>query len=193
MSKHRLSQSDWIFAGFNALAELGPGALKAEVLARRIGSTKGSFYWHFPDVPGFHTAMLTLWEARAVTDIIDALTAIPDPRNRLRTLAQIAVETPAELDPDQPAESAIRAWARADSQVRQTVNRVDARRLAYLNALLEEAGVPSKPYSGMIYATLIGLDDLSTGGMQQSDTLAQLVDMILDKFAIRSGNQVDPS
>ena len=192
MSKPRLSQSDWIFAGFNALAELGPAALKAEVLARRIGSTKGSFYWHFPDVPGFHSAMMALWEQRAVTDIIDALAAVPNPRDRLRALAQVAAEKPTELDPGQPAESAIRAWARADPQVRQVVDRVDARRLAYLDTLLEDAGVPPKPYSGMIYATLIGLDDLSGAGTQPADTLIHLVDMVLDKFSVPSGTQTDP-
>ena len=34
-----------------ALAETGPEALKAEPLAARLGVSKGSFYWHFRDVP----------------------------------------------------------------------------------------------------------------------------------------------
>ncbi|MEH6751885.1 MAG: TetR family transcriptional regulator, partial [Paracoccaceae bacterium] len=36
-------------AGLAALAEAGPVALKAEPMARRLGTTKGSFYWHFAD------------------------------------------------------------------------------------------------------------------------------------------------
>ena len=191
MSKPRLSPDDWIFAGFNALAELGPTALKAEVLARRLGSSKGSFYWHFPDVPGFHAAMMQLWEQRAVTDIISTLASLPDPRDRLRALAQIAREKPAELDPTQPAESAIRAWGRSVPLVRQTVDRIDARRLAYLESLFVEAGIPAKPYSGMIYAALIGLDDLSGGEAQPADTLAQLVDLILEKFPAEPARQAD--
>ncbi|KAE9628923.1 TetR/AcrR family transcriptional regulator [Parasedimentitalea maritima] len=182
MSKPRLSQSDWIFAGFNALAELGPVALKAEVLARRIGSSKGSFYWHFTDVPSFHAAMMALWEQRAVTDVIDALVPLPDPRDRLRMLARLAQEKPTELDPNQPAESTIRAWARAAPLVRDTVDRVDSRRLEYLETLLAEAGVPPKPYARLIYAALIGLDDLPSVQGQSSNALVHLVDLILTLF-----------
>lgn len=179
MSKPRLSPDDWIFAGFNALAEHGPSALKAEVLARRLGSSKGSFYWHFPDVPGFHRAMMELWEQRAVTDIIDALAPVPNPRDRLRELAKIAQETPTELDPNQASEGAIRAWARAAPLVRHTVDRVDARRLAYLDTLLIEAKVPPTPYSQMIYATLIGLDDLQISQNQSPNPLCHLIELIL--------------
>ncbi len=179
MSKPRLSPDDWIFAGFNALAEHGPSALKAEVLARRVGSSKGSFYWHFPDVAGFHRAMMELWEQRAVTDIIDALAPVPTPRDRLRALAQIAQQTHAELDPNQTSESAIRAWARAEPLVRQTVDRVDARRLAYLDSLLTEAKIPPTPYSQMIYATLIGLDDLPNSQNLSPNPLCHLIELIL--------------
>ena len=182
MSKPRLSQSDWIFAGFNALAELGPAALKAEILARRIGSSKGSFYWHFSDVASFHAAMMELWEQRAVTDIIVALAPLSDPRERLRALVRTAIETPAELDPSQPAESAIRAWARASPLVRETVDRVDTRRMEYLETLLSDAGVPPKPNARLLYATLIGLDDLRGGQDQQPKALVHLTELILTQY-----------
>jgi AcrR family transcriptional regulator len=45
----RLSVDDWIRGGFAILAEEGIKALKIERLCRRLGVTKGSFYWHFTD------------------------------------------------------------------------------------------------------------------------------------------------
>jgi len=46
----RLSVDDWMQAGFAILAEEGIKALKIDRLCRRLGVTKGSFYWHFTDM-----------------------------------------------------------------------------------------------------------------------------------------------
>jgi AcrR family transcriptional regulator len=39
-------------AGYTILAEEGVKALKIDGLCRRLGVTKGSFYWHFTDIAG---------------------------------------------------------------------------------------------------------------------------------------------
>ncbi|MEM7318970.1 MAG: TetR/AcrR family transcriptional regulator [Pseudomonadota bacterium] len=179
MKKTRLSRSDWIFAGFTALAQDGPASLKAEPLARRLSATKGSFYWHFRDVSHFHDAMLDFWETRAVTDIIKDLDRIDDPRERLRQLAQIATAPVDEINDGQPAEPAIRAWARSDPKVQIVLNRVDERRLDYLGTQLDQAGLSPEPYARMIYAQLIGLEGLSIGQQDNPRTLSRLVEFIL--------------
>ena len=63
--KQRLSPEDWLKAGLDALAASGPEALKAEPLARALETTKGSFYWHFADVPAFRQALLEFWGENA--------------------------------------------------------------------------------------------------------------------------------
>ena len=45
----RLSTADWEAAALDALAENGLAGVAIEPLARRLGVTKGSFYWHFTD------------------------------------------------------------------------------------------------------------------------------------------------
>ncbi len=57
MNTTRLNSDRWIAAGFDALRQAGPQALAAEPLARRLGTTKGSFYWHFKDVPAYHARL----------------------------------------------------------------------------------------------------------------------------------------
>jgi AcrR family transcriptional regulator len=43
------SREDWIRAAGRRLAQGGAAAVAVEALARDLGVTKGSFYWHFRD------------------------------------------------------------------------------------------------------------------------------------------------
>jgi AcrR family transcriptional regulator len=87
----RLSVDDWIQAGFAILAEEGIKALKIDRLCRRLGVTKGSFYWHFASLQELIEKSLRRWEERdRVT--LDELRAIDDPRQRLASLFAQAME-----------------------------------------------------------------------------------------------------
>lgn len=176
----RLTRDDWLRAGFRALADGGPSTLKAEPLARKMGTTKGSFYWHFPDVPGFQAAMLAHWEQRAFSDIATYLEAEPSLPKRLRRLGQIAANLPGEEFGGAAIEAAIRAWARSDAAVNAAVERVDAQRLRYLRDLLDGIGLSNPDFARIIYAGLIGLEDLSSRDGQPYDgPMETLIDLIL--------------
>ena len=61
-------------AGFRALARSGARALRAEALARDLDTTKGSFYWHFKDLPDYLTRLgVPFREAHHVTGTLVAL------------------------------------------------------------------------------------------------------------------------
>jgi AcrR family transcriptional regulator len=176
----RLSPSDWIAAGFRALTAQGPQALKAEALARSLKTTKGSFYWHFDDVPAFHRAMMQLWEDRAYHDITAALDQLPDPRARLRALGRIAAKSAPEDMGGAAIEAAIRAWGRSDPEVAAAIARVDSRRENYLTAQLGQLGLSNPAFARMIYGAYVGCDMLSA--TDQSDpaaALTTLIDLIL--------------
>ncbi|MEM9427342.1 MAG: TetR/AcrR family transcriptional regulator [Pseudomonadota bacterium] len=176
---NRLTKEDWIIAGFQALSELGPGALKAELLARRIKSTKGSFYWHFKDVPAFHAAMLEHWKEKAVSDIIDTLAEIPDPAARFRRLASMASEAAPERYGGFAVEPAIRAWSMYEPRVAQGVAEVDRARIAYLAELLGACDRP-RGLALMVYGAYVGLDDLASRGEAGTvEALSDLVERIL--------------
>jgi AcrR family transcriptional regulator len=49
----RLSMDEWVQEGFRVLAEDGVKALTLDRLCRRLGVTKGSFYWHFTDMKAY--------------------------------------------------------------------------------------------------------------------------------------------
>src|SRR3954467_14580166 len=68
--KDQLSARDWLDAGLKALARDGFTALKADPLAKAMGVSRGSFYWHFADLGAFHAALLKRWREIAAEKII---------------------------------------------------------------------------------------------------------------------------
>ena len=82
----RLSAEDWALAALDVIAEQGLAAVAVEPLARRLGVTKGSFYWHFPSREALLVAALERWEAMEQETVFGKLEAISDPRARLKAL-----------------------------------------------------------------------------------------------------------
>ncbi|THD76482.1 TetR/AcrR family transcriptional regulator [Thalassobius vesicularis] len=178
--KTRLNQTDWLLAGFAALAEDGPEALKAEPLARRLGTTKGSFYWHFADVPAYHAAMLDLWAEQATSHIPAALEAEPTPVAKLRRLSQIIATHRSESLGGVKLDAAIRAWSRANPVVAERLASVDGQRLGFLETLLNETGITNPEWARIIYAADIGMEDLSArDSNDNTSAMGSLVDLVL--------------
>jgi len=172
----RLDRHDWLSAGFEALTQSGPDALKAEPLARRLGTTKGSFYWHFKDVPDYHAALLETWEARVIAETDAALAAQENPVGKLRDLAQIIADPSRDI----PAEPAIRAWAAGHDGAAQKVARVDAYWLTLAQHLLSETGIRNPEMARIICAAGVGMAGLEQDRPGHNrDAIGSLVDLVL--------------
>ena len=172
----RLSREDWILAGFRALTAGGAGALRVEAVARDLGSTKGSFYWHFKDPADWRLAMLDYWEDAAFQGIVTELQALPAGRARLQALAQIAATR--GHDPSHggtAAEPALRDWAHYAPDVAKAVRRVDAGRVAFVAECLRDThgdGRDCAVSARLFYAAYLGLQALQ--GAPEDDTAALL-------------------
>lgn len=86
IERTRLSAEDWERGALDVIAEQGVAALAIEALARRLGVTKGSFYWHFPTREALLKAALERWEAQDTADVFGQVEHLVDPRERLREL-----------------------------------------------------------------------------------------------------------
>jgi AcrR family transcriptional regulator len=131
----QLSARDWLDQGLKALAERGFTALKAEPLAKALGVSRGSFYWHFADIGAFHAAILEHWREVAAEQIIANLEAASDNRDRLPLLLRQAFGGKLAL------ESAVRTWATVDPAARSAVQAIDRRRLGYVESMLRASGL----------------------------------------------------
>lgn len=170
MSAKRLTRQSWIDAGLSALVAAGPASLAAEPLARTLGSTKGSFYWHFKDVPALHDAVLKDWQSRALSDIATALSENGAAEQRLRTFGKRLLR-----DTQDPA---FRGWAQTSPSVAAVVSDVDAERLTYMASLLGHLGVRNPEFAQSCLAALIGLPQLQ-GKTKAADAYDTMIDLVL--------------
>ncbi|MGA6960157.1 MAG: helix-turn-helix domain-containing protein, partial [Candidatus Acidiferrales bacterium] len=58
-----LQPDDWVRAAFARLSTEGIESVRIELLARDLGVSKGSFYWHFQDREELLAKMLDRWES----------------------------------------------------------------------------------------------------------------------------------
>jgi AcrR family transcriptional regulator len=171
----QLSAKDWLDQGLKALATNGFTALKAEPLAKALGVSRGSFYWHFADVGAFHAAILRHWRDVAVERIISDVEAESPDRNALPALLRrVFAERPPVL------ESAMRSWAAHDASVRATVQAVDQRRLGYVENLLRASGLPAetaRARAQILYWAFLGfaLSDKPLSRPRQATLLDELL------------------
>jgi len=78
-----LSAADWERAALDLIAEQGVQAMAIEPLARRMGITKGSFYWHFSSRESLLEQALLRWEKHDLRNLNASLGEIDHPRDRL--------------------------------------------------------------------------------------------------------------
>lgn len=163
VAARRYGQQDWIVAALAALAEGGIEAVRIEKLARRLNTSKGSFYWHFTDRPALLTAVLNFWEAEGTSLVIISADTIENPAERMRAVVDAAL-VPTEQGIDVArTESALRAWAAEEPAVAQQVAAVDKRRVGYLAEILRLTGYDSTSAIQLgtgIYFALLGLYDM---------------------------------
>jgi AcrR family transcriptional regulator len=154
-----LTGADWAEAALQLIAEKGVRALTVDALAARLGVTKGSFYWHFAGRAELLAAALAQWEARATTDTMKGLDAVPDPRRRLELILDASSQPPR-------ARSLYVALAEGaeDPVVRRVLNRVASARVMYLEACYAQLGVPpsrARTMAVFAYAAYRGLLQLA--------------------------------
>lgn len=156
----RLSVQDWVQAGFRILAEDGVKALTIDRLCRRLGVTKGSFYWHFADMKTYRQALTDTWAAARDSDRddFDALAALP-PRERLSRMMTSLVG-PAHW----MLERAMREWARSEDNVAAAVRSSDRRVLKAVRQVFLDDGFDAdeaEMRANATFATGIGILHLS--------------------------------
>jgi len=161
MAARRLEPEDWIAAGLDALERGGVEAIAIVPLARELGVTRGSFYWHFDSRDELLTGVLGRWEHEHSELTLQAVSAIADPRERLRAILERAVLKP-------PSYFA-RLLDAADREplVAATLERSAKARLATLAAAYRGCGMrpaDARRRALLAYAAYVGLARMPQSG-----------------------------
>jgi AcrR family transcriptional regulator len=140
MSKEQDGTEKWIASGLAELAEGGVERVRVEVLAERLGITKGGFYRRFKDRRALLDAILEHW-SRGRIDALDRHVERGDAEARDRLEGLITLYSERVNARGMAIELAIRQWARADSVAAAAVARVDAHRLERVEGVYRELGL----------------------------------------------------
>jgi len=151
----RLSADDWAQAALELIAEQGVAGVTVEPLARRLGVTKGSFYWHFSSRDALLQAALERWENYEQTvAFIPLRERVADPRERLRRLIHMIAE-------EYTSHAVYVALMKAADHpcVQPVIERVAQRRIDYLTVIFRQMGLAADAAlyrAWMAHATYIG-------------------------------------
>lgn len=155
----RLRAVDWAQAALDVVATDGVNAVAVEPLARKLGVTKGSFYWHFPSRDALLHAALERWEQVELDEIFGQLEAITDPRKRMGELfRKVAHEARSHVI------YAELLKAMDHPVVQPVMQRVSKRRLEYLVLAFRQVGLPraeAQHRAHLTYAAYVGFLQIS--------------------------------
>ena len=180
----RLSRDSWIDAALEILLQSGPDAVAVQPLARQLGATKGSFYWHFTSRDDLLRATLERWETVATDDVIASVEAkSDDPHTRAELLFEDVTTG------RHPGELLLLAGTE-HPDVAAAVERVTNRRIEYVARLLRSSGLtPAAAHrrATLAYAAYLGHAQLvlSVPGVLPQNTrgrralISELSDVVL--------------
>jgi len=185
MNQEKLSINDWLKAAFRALTKGGPSAIKVEAIARNLKVSKGSFYWHFKNLPTLKSEMISHWKEGATQAIIiEVDQASSGPQDKLERLISISTSDNDVSYGGPMVELAIRDWARYDKSIGSIVEQVDGTRIDYVKSLFQEYGLSknqSQSSAKILYSSLVGLQILSVNNLvTPSKELSELLGVLLN-------------
>src|SRR6201996_1168062 len=174
----QLSAQDWLDQGLKTLAKQGFAALKAEPMAKAMGVSRGSFYWHFADIGAFHTAILKAWREVAAEAIIAYVEAPVGNGDPLIVLLQRVFSEKLAL------ERAVRSWAAFDASAKAAVQAIDRRRLDYVAGLIRARGISAdaaQARAQILYWAFLGyaLSEKPLSRIQRESVVAELMRIAL--------------
>lgn len=155
----RLSAEDWAQAALDLIAEQGVAAVAVEPLARRLGVTKGSFYWHFPSRDALLVAALERWEKVEQETVFAQVEAVHDPSDRLRQLFGLVAH---EFKSHVIYSELLKALDHP--AVQPVIGRVSDRRMEFLSASFRQAGLSptdARHRARLAYAAYVGFLQLN--------------------------------
>lgn len=153
----RGSEDLWIDAAYRLLVETGVESVKVMAMAKALGLSRTSFYWHFSDREALLDALIRRWSDRNTGNLI---------ARTERYAASIAEAvfnlfdcwiTPELFDAR--LDFAIRSWAQTAPDLKRMVERADADRIEAIRAMFERHGFSAEQAdirARNVYLTQVG-------------------------------------
>lgn len=165
-----LTRDDWISGAWDMLGENGLDGVRVEPLARRLGVTKGSFYWHFKDRQQLIEALLDRWFSIWDDQMSPDMEQAADPADRIWALFESVV---GRVTRGQTV--SLRMLSHSDPEVARLIDERDAQRLSFLMTQLGAIGFsPDEArVRGQVYQAIMTGEYLRSGGLPLEERIAR--------------------
>ncbi len=152
--KKRLGKNDWLEAALETLKTEGVEGVYVEPLAKKIGITKGSFYWHFKDRPALLKELLNFWKEKHTEGLVGFLENLLDTDKEGAEVDKLweLMKYINNFEPD-AYDPAIRSWAMTDKGAASAMKDVDEKRLDIIYKLLLDKDIDD--IAAMVRARMI--------------------------------------
>lgn len=167
-----LGKKDWLNMALVVLNEEGVNGIKVLPLSKRLGVTRGSFYWHFEDRDELLREVLQHWDEELTgTVILHAKALDVSPREKLEDVLTNVLFNRREI-----YDAAIAAWGTFDDDVAKVYNRVVRKRLRYITSVLMDANI-SKSHAEFKARLIIGFMSSEVGGRSRRSRADHISDI----------------
>ncbi len=163
-----LTREHWISAAWDMLGESGVDGVRVEPLAKRLGVTKGSFYWHFKGRQDLLDALVDRWFSIWDQQTLPEIESAADPADRIWALFRSVIGRGTRGQT-----VSLRMWSHRDADIARRIEERDRQRLAFLTEQLVAIGFDPEEarVRGQVYQTLMTGEYLRSGGLPQKDRI----------------------
>lgn len=169
---------DWLNLAIDALVNEGIDQVKVQVMAKKLGVSRSSFYWFFESIQDLQDQLLAHWLTRNTGPIIErAMRPAGSITKAICNVFECWVD-PKLFDPN--LDIAVRFWGRRDPKVRAIVEQADDQRVDALSTMFKRHGYDEEDAfirARILYFTQIGhytLEVQETSAVRMSHLRAYL-------------------
>jgi AcrR family transcriptional regulator len=137
-----LGRDIWLNTARQALIEEGTAGVEINKLAKRLGVTRGGFYWFFKSREQLLDELLAYWADTSILLFKRILqTGGRNGMQEYQALINLWID---ENEYDPKWDGAVRDWARTSAAVLKTVQSVDEERIAIIERMFLDLGYKGK-------------------------------------------------
>jgi len=184
----QLTRDDWIEQGLSVLVEDGVEAVQITHLSRRLGVTRGSFYWHFEDRGDLLNALLEEWRARNTGVMIAALSEAESVAQGILELFSVWID---HNRFDSNLDHAVRDWGRRSAAVRESMSAEDDNRIDAIARFFARHGFEQT--DAFVRARVIYFTQLSYYALGVREPMAKRMSYLESYYRCFTGQEIDPT
>lgn len=181
------TKEDWINIAIDILVRDGIDNVKVQVISKRLGVSRSSFYWFFKDVGELYDALLSYWLTLNTGPVIER--AMRPAKTLTESICNVFECWTAPGQFDSSLDMAVRVWARRELHVRSVVEQADNQRVEALTRMFSRYGI--KDEEAFIRARVLYFTQIGYFALEVHDTQEKRGEYLYNYLLVHMGFEPD--